>query len=835
MTIDIDSLNPAQKSAVLKVEGPLLVLAGAGSGKTRVLTYRIAHMLEDLGIMPWQILAITFTNKAAREMKERLERLLEGRSMRGMWVCTFHAMCVRMLRIDCARLGYGDSFAIYDDDDSKRLVKSIMADLRIDEKRFPLNAVRSQISSAKNELLDPADFAARANTPPEKVAASVYEELQRRLARANAMDFDDLLIKALELLSKNPDVLAKYQDRFQHISVDEYQDTNHVQYAITNLLAAKYRNLMVVGDDDQSIYSWRGADIQNILDFEKDYPDAKTVRLEQNYRSTGHILNAANAVVAHNSRRKAKRLFTDSGDGDRIKLFQASDERDEGRWIGSEIERLHDAGTSYDDFAVFYRINSQSRILEDMLLRAGVPYKIVGGTRFFDRAEVRDVTAYLKAVCNPNDDVSVQRVINTPRRGIGSTSIAKIQQLAADEGVSFYAACQQGICEAGLFSPKVRKALGEFCDVIESGRRVSGELAQVVDAVVSKAGLIRALEAEHSDEADGRIENIKEFMGVAAEFDETHDDVAQTLESLEQLRAAGALDAAGGAGAAAAPEAPVAAVPTADPTLPPVAAEKLPAFLEWLALRSDLDSLSGQSSAVTMMTVHAAKGLEFPVVFVAGMEESIFPHTTPGDADAAKLEEERRLAYVAITRARKKLYLTYAATRRTFGSTSANPVSRFIEEIPREDCELEGVGSRGLTGVGWEKRGDRHGTFGSGSSVYGGNVFGSRTRSTGGAPRRSGSGFGSGYGSSSGSTFGSRTRVGGHAAASETSRATNAPAPASTYDKPTDFAKGDRVSHKTFGPGVVVAASGDTIEVKFTRTGKTKKLLKGFAPLVKVG
>ena len=422
-------------------------------------------------------------------------------------------------------------------------------------------------------------------------------------------------------------------------------------------------------------------------------------------------------------------------------------------------------------------------------------------------------------------------------RGIGSTSIAKIQQLAADEGVSFYAACQQGICEAGLFSPKVRRALGEFCDVIESGRRVSGELAQVVDAIVSKAGLIRALEAEHSDEADGRIENIKEFMGVAAEFDETHDDVAQTLESLEQLRAAGALDAAGGAGVAGATEAPVAAVPAADPTLPPVAAEKLPAFLEWLALRSDLDSLSGQSSAVTMMTVHAAKGLEFPVVFVAGMEEGIFPHTTPGDADAAKLEEERRLAYVAITRARKKLYLTYAATRRTFGSTSANPVSRFIEEIPREDCELEGVGSRGLTGVGWEKRGDRHGTFGSGSSVYGGNVFGSRTRSTGGAPQRSGSGFGSGYGSGSGSTFGSRTRVGGHAAASETSRAASTPAQAaaSTYDKPADFTKGDRVSHKTFGPGVVVAASGDTVEVKFTRTGKTKKLLKGFAPLVKVG
>ena len=454
-SIDLDGLNPAQREAVETTRGPLLVLAGAGSGKTRVLTMRIAHMIADEGVRPWQILAITFTNKAAAEMRERLAAILpEG--TRGMWVCTFHAMCVRMLREDAEAIGYTNNFTIYDDDDSNRMVKSIMSDLRVDQKQFPVRAIRSKISSAKNAMQSAAELESSQN-PADRLAGRIYRTLDERLKRANAMDFDDLLIKALELLSKNPDVLAKYQDRFQHISVDEYQDTNHVQYAITNLLAAKYRNLMVVGDDDQSIYSWRGADIQNILDFEKDYPDAKTVRLEQNYRSTGHILNAANAVVAHNSRRKAKRLFTDSGDGDRIKLFQASDERDEGRWIGSEIERLHDAGTSYDDFAVFYRMNSQSRILEDMLLRAGVPYKIVGGTRFFDRAEVRDVTAYLKAVCNPNDDVSVQRVINTPRRGIGSTSIAKIQQLAADEGVSFYAACQQGICEAGL---SLRRCVG---------------------------------------------------------------------------------------------------------------------------------------------------------------------------------------------------------------------------------------------------------------------------------------------------------------------------------------------------------------------------------------
>ena len=851
--LDLEGLNPAQREAVETTRGPLLVLAGAGSGKTRVLTMRIAHMIADEGVRPWQVLAITFTNKAAAEMRERLGALLPD-GTRGMWVCTFHAMCVRMLREDAEAIGYTNNFTIYDDDDSNRMVKSIMNDLRIDQKQFPVRAVRSKISAAKNAMTSAEELASEQN-PADRVAGRVMCALDARLAKANAMDFDDLLLKALELLSKHPDVLAKYQDRFQHISVDEYQDTNHVQYAITNLLAAKYRNLMVVGDDDQSIYSWRGADIQNILDFEKDYPDAKTVRLEQNYRSTGHILNAANAVVAHNSRRKAKRLFTDSGDGELIKLFQASDERDEGRWIGAEIEKLHDAGTSYDDMAVFYRMNSQSRILEDMLLRAGVPYKIVGGTRFFDRAEVRDVTAYLKAVCNPNDDVSVQRVINTPRRGIGSTSIAKISQLAADEGISFYAACQQGICETGLFSPKVRQALGDFCGVIESGRQVSGELARVVEAIVDKAGLIRALEAEHSVEADGRIENIKEFMGVAAEFDETHDDVAETLESLEQLRAAGALEGEPGDAAGAAP---AAAATVADPALPPVAAEKLPAFLEWLALRSDLDTLAGQTRAVTMMTVHAAKGLEFPVVFVAGMEEGIFPHTTFGDNDPAKLEEERRLAYVAITRARKKLYLTYAATRRTFGSTQANPPSRFVRELPEGDCELTGVGSSGFSGVGWEKRGDRHGTFGSGrgSEVYGGNVFGSRTRSTGGNARRDGS-FGAGAGSSfgsrtrtgtghtgfgassaggfgsSGSSFGSRTRVGGQGrAASETAAS---PAPRPVADASVSLAKGDRVSHKTFGPGVVLGVSGDTIEVKFTRTGKTKKLLKGFAPLVKVG
>ena len=847
-TFDLSGLNPAQYEAATCTRGPLLVLAGAGSGKTRVLTFRIAHMIADEGVRPWQVLAITFTNKAAAEMRERLGALLPG-GTRGMWVCTFHAMCVRMLREDPELIGYQPNFAIYDDDDSKRLVKAIMSDLSIDTKQFPINSIRSKISSAKNAMVGPDEMASSTN-PADRACARVYRELDRRLARANAMDFDDLLLKTLELLSKNPQVLESYQDRFQQISVDEYQDTNHVQYAITNLLAGKYRNLMVVGDDDQSIYSWRGADIQNILDFEKDYPDARVVRLEQNYRSTGHILAAANAVVAHNSRRKAKRLFTTEGDGEKIKLFQASDERDEGRWIGSEIEKLHDGGESYDDMAVFYRTNAQSRILEDMFLRAGVPYKIVGGTRFFDRAEVRDVMAYLKAVCNPDDDVAVQRVINTPRRGIGTTSIQKIAGLAAEEGISFFSACQMAICETGLLSAKVRQALGDFCGVIESGRHISGELAQVVEAIVDKAGLMQALAAEHSVEADGRIENIKEFLGVAAEFDETHDDVAQTLESLEQLRAAGAMDS-GEAGAAAAP-APAPATPPAASLRPDVAAEKLPAFMEWLALRSDLDSLAGQTHAVTMMTIHSAKGLEFPTVFVSGMEEGIFPHSMY-ESDPSNLEEERRLAYVAITRARKRLYLTFAATRRTYGSTQANPPSRFLGEIPAEDYERVGVGSSGFTGVGWEKRGDRHGTFGSGrgSDVYGGHVFGSRTRSTGGSPQSRSSG-GTGAGATSG-TFGSRRASAGFGqqASGSSSRqqrssysysAPIAPhakragdASAAPVSSGADtFAKGDRVSHKTFGPGIIVGVSGDTLEVSFTRTGKTKKLLKGFAPIVKI-
>ena len=539
--VDIDSLNPAQREAVLTTEGPLLVLAGAGSGKTRVLTFRIAHMLGDLGVKPWQVLAITFTNKAAAEMRERLAALIPS-GTRGMWVCTFHAMCVRMLREDADLLGYTGQFTIYDDDDSKRMVRDIMQALGIEQKQFPINMIRSKISSAKNAMIGPEDMLKSADSPNDKKAAQVYLELERRLRAANAMDFDDLLVRTLELLRTRPEVLDKYQERFRYISVDEYQDTNHVQYEIANLLAAKYQNLMVVGDDDQSIYSWRGADITNILDFEKDFKNCKTVKLEQNYRSTGHILSAANAVVRHNSQRKDKRLFTAEGDGEKIQAFQASDERDEGRWIAGEIEKLHSKGTSYDDIAVFYRTNAQSRILEDMFLRAGVPYKIVGGTRFFDRAEIRDVMAYLKMIVNPADEMSVKRVINTPRRGIGSTSIQKIEQLARDNRCSFFQACEIACAETGMFSAKVRNGLSSFVSLVREGRRMDGELKDVVEMIVDKTGLLQAFRAEGTMESESRAENIQEFLGVAAEFEETHEDIEGTLESLEELRAAGVAD-----------------------------------------------------------------------------------------------------------------------------------------------------------------------------------------------------------------------------------------------------------------------------------------------------
>lgn len=822
--INLSTLNPQQREAVTCTKGPLLVLAGAGSGKTRVLTHRIAYIIQHEQVQPWRILAITFTNKAAKEMRERLEMLL-SETMRGMWVCTFHAMCSRILREHADVLGYTSNFVVYDDSDSKRLVKTIMDDLNLDTKKLSINALRARISAAKNaaKTCDDLEREAQGSYVME-AAAKVYRELNSRLLRANAMDFDDLLLNTLTLFVQHPDVLASYQQRFLYVSVDEYQDTNGVQYALTNLLAKTHHNLMVVGDDDQSIYSWRGADITNILSFRHDYPEAKVVKLEQNYRSTAHILHAANAVVKHNEHREEKELFTKAGSGERVEVFQASDERDEGRWIGGEIEKLHDNGVSYQDIAVFYRTNAQSRILEDMFLRAGVPYSIVGGTRFFDRAEIRNVMAYLRVVVNPADDVSLLRIINTPRRGIGTTTLQRLQAYAQSLQCSLFTAIKDACLRGGVVAARATSQLQQFVDCVEQAQRMSGDFSEVIRAIIESTHMIEALEAENTMEAQSRIENIQEFYSVAAEFDLTHEDAQETLESLQQLRDAGviaegelesvdagsaessvdvALEAAPGTDAASG-----AAAPGTDAASAPASQNdtqvQLAAFMEWLALRSDLDTLSGETSSITMMTVHAAKGLEFDVVFVAGMEDGIFPHRS-FDTEDSNIEEERRLAYVAITRARKRLFLSYATTRHMFGSVQTNPKSRFLREIPDEDMHTTGVGSEGFAGVGWEKRGDRHGTFGSGrgSDVYGGNVFGSYTRSTG-----------------------VRTQV---PAAPQARGITRDATQAHASYKP-----GDRVSHKVFGVGVVQSDTGDMVTVRFSKTGKTKKLMKGFAPLVKL-
>ena len=797
--VDIDSLNDAQREAVLCTEGPLLVLAGAGSGKTRVLTYRIAHMLGDLGVQPWQILAITFTNKAAAEMRERLGRLV-GPAARGMWVSTFHSMCVRMLRTDCEKLGFDKGFTIYDDDDSKRLVKDIMAEFDIDPKRWPINAIRNRISTAKNELVVPGDFEQQAHDPSAKVAARVYKRLQERLKAANAFDFDDLLLYTYLLLKNHPDVLEAYQERFRYLMVDEYQDTNHAQYAITKLLAAKHKNIMVVGDDDQSIYSWRGADIRNILEFESDYRDAHTVKLEQNYRSTGNILAAANAVVANNMHRKKKRLFTASGEGDKIKVYMASDERDEGRWIAAEIDHLHAEGHPYDEMAVFYRTNAQSRSIEDMLLRAGVPYRIVGGTRFFDRAEIRDVMAYLTLLVNPSDDIAAKRVINVPRRGIGRTTVEYIDSAARMANMPFMLAAELCLADERL-QMRARNAVGGFLSLIEEARSFGGDLRKVIEAVIDKSGMIAALEAEGTDEARGRVENIKEFLSVVAEYVQTH---AVDDEGPEIAR-----------------DDAIAAVRQLSP-------DSLADFIEWVRLRTDLDAATAEDdSAVTLMTVHSSKGLEFDCVFVAGMEETLFPHSNSSH-DESGLEEERRLAYVAITRARKKLYLTCAYARQIFGETAANPMSRFVGEIPSELRQTIGLGSSGFSGTGWEKRGSRHGISGSGTEAGGGRVFGQS--SAGGSRPRSAGRAGSSFSDFMG---GSSSRSASRASSSATGMRTNSNAGKKAAAN-TTFSAGDTVDHKTFGRGKVVKVDGDLLHVKFAKNGVTKKLLKDYAPIVRI-
>ena len=765
MTIDLSDLNPAQRDAVNTVDGPLLVLAGAGSGKTRVLTYRIAHLLGECGVAPKQILAITFTNKAAKEMRDRLNGLV-GPAARTMWVMTFHAMCVRILRKNAELLGFSQSFTIYDEDDRKRMTASVLAALDIDSKRFPPSIMISRISSAKNELIGPEAYAKTATLPPEKLAAKVFVEYERRMLAANAMDFDDLLVNTARLLELNPEVLARYQERFSHILVDEYQDTNRAQYTIVNMLAAARRNLMVVGDDDQSVYSWRGADIRNIMDFEQDYPDANVVKLEQNYRSTATILAAANCVVANNVDRKPKTLWTANAEGEAITRYLATDEKDEARFVVDEIERvMREDRRSFADFAVFYRTNAQSRVLEDQFVRAGVPYQIVGGTRFFERAEIRDVMAYLKTINNPLDPVSLKRIINTPRRGIGDATIAVLESHALHDGILLTeAVAQAGTSDWLTSGPRAKVA--SFARLLEGARAVEGDtLREKVEAIVTISGIEIALRAEGTIEADGRIENIHEFYGVIDEFDREHPD-------------AGMDD-----------------------------------FMEWVSLRSDLDTLVEGDRAVTLMTMHTAKGLEFPVVFIVGMEDGIFPHAN-SMLEPKGLQEERRLAYVGITRARERLYLTHAYTRQLYGATQYNPPSMFIGEIPDDHMRVEGIGSLAadrMTGA----RGDR----------YGGGGWRQPSRRSSG--RSTGQGAPGADASRRSGTFSGESDTGGRVFGAGTSRL------GSSAPEKLVLAKGDRVEHKTFGNGRVTSVADDKVTISFAG-GEAKTLLLGYAPLRKL-
>ena len=628
----LESLNSTQLDAVTHTEGPLLILAGAGSGKTRVLTHRIAYILEQGLAGPEGILAITFTNKAAQEMKERVG-LLVGPDSRKMWVSTFHAFCARILRVHAEKLGYKREFTIYDGADQARLVKRCIIELDKDPKRFNPRSFAAQISAAKNRLLSADDFIRNSEGYIAENVAEVYELYQRRLYENNAMDFDDLLMQTVALLEVFPEVRERYQTRFKYISVDEYQDTNHAQYRLVNILVAAHRNLCVVGDDDQSVYSWRGADIRNILDFERDYPEAGVIKLEQNYRSTQTILNAANAVVANNASRKAKELWTSGDEGGRIRIFTASDEYAEARFVVSEMQRLMDSGASPRDIAAFYRTNAQSRALEDVLVREGVQYQVVGGVKFYERAEIRDAMAYLSVVSNPADSGSLERIINVPKRGLGATSVARLQEHAGREGISLYDALAEAE-RAGL-SGKARKSCEEVRELFEGWRVAAREVPppEIIRAVLEESGYRRELEAEKTIEAESRLENLEELINAAGEYERVE------------------------------PE------PTLD------------GFLQEQALYSEADKTVGEGS-VTLMTLHNAKGLEYRHVFVVGMEEGTFPHAR--SLDEQNLEEERRLCYVGITRARETLTLSYAKLRSNWGEREYQMPSRFLSEIPEE-------------------------------------------------------------------------------------------------------------------------------------------------------
>ncbi len=633
----LENLNQPQKEAVLQTEGPVLILAGAGSGKTSVLTRRIAYLIEEKAVMPYNILAITFTNKAASEMKERVEHLVG--STADMWISTFHAACVRILRRNIEELNqYKKNFVIFDTKDQESLVKECLKELNLNEKNFPTRTVLSTISSAKDSLLSAEKYYEKhAHDFKMRKMADIYKLYQQKLRKNNALDFDDILFKTVELLAYREDILQYYQNKFKYIMVDEYQDTNYCQYRLVNLLAKQHKNLCVVGDDDQSIYSWRGADIGNILNFEKDFPGAKVIKLEQNYRSTQTILDAANAVIRNNSARKSKRLWTENEGGGSIYHYNAMDEWGEANFIISEVQRLYsDENRDLRDFAILYRTNAQSRVLEEACMTKGVPYRIVGGFKFYDRKEVKDVIGYLRVVQNPAEDVSLQRIINVPKRGIGNTTLGKIQEYVRANGGSMYDA----LLEIGAIEGIGAKALKSIKDfvrlmtglmMVSEVKGISGLLKEILD----KTGYLEQLEQEGDEESISRGENIRELLSATLEYEEKN------------------------------PEA------------------SLGDFLASLALMSDVDSLEDDRDAIVMMTLHSAKGLEYPVVFLSGMEEGVFP-SQRSYFEERQMEEERRLMYVGITRAKQKLYLTSAFERTMFGNTTYNTVSQFIKEIPKE-------------------------------------------------------------------------------------------------------------------------------------------------------
>ena len=670
-------LNPAQREAVLHTEGPLLVVAGAGSGKTRVLTYRVAHLISAAGAQPSEILAITFTNKAAAEMRSRVEGML-GDVARRIWLMTFHAACGRILRREAPRLGYKTNFTIYDQADQVRLVKACLDELERDPKRFVPRGIHHQISAAKNQLVGPDEYRNRVQSFYDQTVADAYELYQRRLFASNAVDFDDMLMLTVDVLERFPEALEKWQKAFRYVLVDEYQDTNHAQYRLLQLLAGKDRNLCVVGDPDQSIYAFRGADIRNIMEFERDFPDARTIALEQNYRSTNRILRAANGVIAHNRERKEKQLFSELGEGEPVEVVEVEDEHAEARFVAARIAAYVEEGISNDEIAVFYRTNAQSRVLEDVLVRQGVPYQVIGGPRFYERAEVKDLIAYLQVIDNPFDAVSLQRIANKPRRGIGDASLARLQTYANAQGISLWETLEFPE-EAGLGTAQARAVSGlrTLLLSLQSGA-LELPVAELVERVLERSGYVETLEAERTIEAAGRIENLQELVGVAQEYQATAPDPS------------------------------------------------LSSFLQEISLYADQDALRSEQSLVTLMTLHNAKGLEFRGVFMIGLEEGIFPHSR--SIEEGSLEEERRLAYVGMTRAQERLTLIHASARSLYGGRNYNLPSRFLDELPDPEVERERLRPASWSGYGAQRTvaprsdvpelstGDnvRHGTFGEG-------------------------------------------------------------------------------------------------------------------------